>query len=37
MDTSSEWTIVVDRKRFTSEHNTVGGDEEVCNNHRRTK
>ena len=31
MDTSLEWKIVVDQKRFTSGHRTVGGEEEDRN------
>ena len=28
MDTSFEWKIVVDQRRFTGGHRTVGGEEE---------
>ena len=37
MDISLEWKIVVGQERFTSEHRTVGGEEEDRNNHGRTK
>ena len=36
MDTSLEWKIVVGQRRFTG-NCTVGGEEEECNNHGRTK
>ena len=37
MDTFLEWKIVVDRRKFTSGHRPVGGEEEDSNNHVRTK
>ena len=37
MDTSLEWKIVLDWRRFTSEHCLVRGEEEDRNNHGRTK
>jgi hypothetical protein len=36
MDTSLEWMIVIDRRRFTSGYPTVG-EEEDCNKYGRTK
>ena len=36
METSLEWKIVVKRRRFTSGHSTIGGEEEDRNNHGRT-
>ena len=36
METFLEWKIVIDHRRFTSEHRTVGGEEECHNNHGRT-
>ena len=37
MDTFLEWKIVVGRRRFTSGHRTVGGEEEDRNNYGGTK
>ena len=37
MDTSLEWKIVVDQRRFTSGNRTVEGEEEDRNNQRGTK
>ena len=37
MDTFLEWKIVVDRRKFTSGHRTVGEEEQDRNNHGRTK
>ena len=37
MDTSLEWKIVVDQRRFTTGYRTVGGEEEERNNHGQTK
>ena len=36
MDTFLEWKIVVGRRRLTSGHRTVGGEEEDRNNHEGT-
>ena len=37
MDTSLEWKIVVCRRRFTSGHRMIGGEEKDRNNHGGTK
>ena len=35
MGASFEWKIVVDRRKFTSGHCTIGGEEKYSNNHGR--
>jgi hypothetical protein len=37
MDTSLEWKIVLDQRRYISRHRTVGGEEEDRNTHGTTK
>ena len=37
MDASLEWEIVFGRRRFTSGHRTVGGEEEDHNNHGKPR
>ena len=37
IDVSLEWKIVVGRRRFTSGHRMVGGEEEDRNDHGSTK